>query len=69
LKREETIAVLRELISLDLVNPFLVSLHDTKGNFSLRFNGDCDLPQLRQFIRKRNLLMHEEKDYYEVFSS
>ena len=68
LKREEAIATLRELISLGLVNPSFASLDSINGNFSLMVDADCDLPQLRQFIRERNLLVHEERGYCVVFS-
>ena len=68
MKREEAIATLRELISLGLVNPSFASLDSIKGNFSLMIDADCDLPQLRQFIRERNLLVHKERGYCVVFS-
>ena len=69
LEREEAITVLRELISLGLANPSFVSLDNMNGNFSLMFDASCDLPQLRQFIRERNLLIHEERGYCVIFSS
>jgi hypothetical protein len=69
LEREEAIVILRELISRGLVNPSFVSLDNINGEFSLMFDADCDLPQLRQFIRERNLLIHEERGYCVVFSS
>ena len=69
MERDEAIAILRELISLGLVNPSFVSLDEINGNFSLMFDAHCDLPKLRQFIRERNLLTHEERGYWVVFSS
>jgi hypothetical protein len=63
LERSEAVALLKELIALNLALPFLVDLKPNKqGKFDLIFKGDCDFQALRQFIAEKKLMIVENKE-------
>jgi len=56
LERDEAISLLRELGSLGLVVPSMVSLEKNRsGRFSLVFKDHCDSKAMEQFVAKKHL--------------
>jgi len=70
LDRAEAVALLREMISLHLVQPSLISVEkNTRGGFSLIMKVDGDLQGIKRLIAKKNLAMEEDKKkgYFIIF--
>ena len=70
LNRAEAVALLKELISLNLIQPSLISVEkNASGGFSLIMKVDGDLQGMRQLIAEKNLAMEEdeEKGYCIIF--
>ena len=63
LERKEAIAVLKELLNLNLIEPSLVALNKIQGGFNLMFKADCNLPELKEFMVTKNLMINEEKGF------
>ena len=62
MKREEAVALLKELIMLNLAMPSVVDLErNNHGRFDLIINADCNLPALRQFIAEKKFVLVEDK--------
>lgn len=64
MERHEAIAVLKELICANLIQPTMVYLKQTKiGHYEIIIKGECDPVEVKQFITKKNLtmLVDEEK--------
>jgi hypothetical protein len=60
LERKEATDILREIISLGLAIPSLVSLEVNKqGKFSLEFNGDFNSQAIKDFVESRKLAFKE----------
>ena len=68
--RKEAVALLRELIILNLVLPSLVSLQENKhGKFDLVIKADCNSQSLIQFIAEKHLVLTlNKKNGYCVIS-
>lgn len=63
MERSEAVALLKELLVLNLALPSLVDLEPNKhGKFALILKGDYDTQALRQFIAERKLEMEENKE-------
>ena len=63
MERSEAVALLKELIVLNLALPSLVDLEPNKhGKFNLILKGDYDIQALRRFITERKLAMEENKE-------
>ena len=61
--RAEAVALLKELISLNLIQPSLISVEkNSSGGFSLIMKVDGDLQGIRQLIAEKNLAMEEDKE-------
>jgi hypothetical protein len=70
LDRAEAVALLKEIISLHLVQPSLISIEkNPRGGFSLIMKIDGDLQGIRKFIAKKNLAIEEDKKkgYFIIF--
>ncbi len=63
LDRQYAIAILRELLSLDLIHPSWVALNNTEGKFSLMLKADCSLLELKKFLQAKNLLIKEASGF------
>ena len=63
MERKEAIAMLKELLNLDLIEPYLVALNKIQGGFNLMFKADCNLPELKEFMATKNLVIYEEKGF------
>jgi len=66
LERKEAVALLKELITGDLAQPFLVSLNENKrGKFDLVVKDDCNIQAIRRFALGKNFHVEvdEEKGY------
>jgi hypothetical protein len=63
LDRAEAIALLKELISLNLVQPSLISVEkNSRGSFSLIMKVNGDLQGIRQLTAEKNLAMEEDTE-------
>ena len=70
LDRAEAVSLLKELISLHLVQPSLISIEkNNRGTFSLIMKVDGDLQGIRKLIAEKNLAIEEdeEKGYFIIF--
>ena len=68
--RAEAVALLKELISLRLIQPSLISVEkNAGGSFSLVLKVDGDLRGIRQLIAEKNLAIQEDKrkGYFIIF--
>ena len=60
--RAEAVALLRELINLNLAQPSFVSIEkDGNGKFCLRMKTDGDLMGIRVFLADKNLILYEDQ--------
>ena len=63
MKREETVALLRELGTHKLVSPIFVSIeHRLPDTYQLKIKGDYDLQAMKIFL-KNKFSIEENKDY------
>ena len=63
MKREETVTLLKELGTRQLVSPIVVSIeHRLPNNYQLKIRGDYDLPAMKIFLKNR-FSVEENKDY------
>jgi hypothetical protein len=63
LERSKAVALLKEMIVLNLVLPSIIDLEPNKhGKFDLILKGDCDTQSFRQFIAERKLELEENKE-------
>jgi hypothetical protein len=63
LDRQEAVALLKELITLNLALPTVVFLQENKrGKFDLVIKADCNSPQLTKFIAEKNFVLSENKE-------
>jgi hypothetical protein len=70
LDRAEAVALVKELISLHLVQPSLISIEkNTRGAFSLIMKIDGDLQGIKHLIAEKNLAIEEDKEkgYFIIF--
>jgi hypothetical protein len=69
LDRSEAIKLLKELVSLGLVLPALVSIEKNKlGAFSLIMKGDSNFQAMEQFVFAKNLAFKEEKGFFIIYT-
>ena len=54
LEREQTVALLKEIITLDLAQPTAVYVREIEGKFELVLKNDCG-PPLQNFIAEKGL--------------
>jgi hypothetical protein len=63
MKREESVALLKELGSNQLVRPIVVSIeHKLPDTYQLKIKGEYDLYAMKIFLKNR-FLVEENKDY------
>ena len=63
MKREESVALLKELGSNQLVRPIVVSIeHKLPDTYQLKIKGEYDLCAMKIFLKNR-FLVEENKDY------
>ena len=63
MKREETVALLRELGANQLVSPTVVSIeHGLTDTYQLKIKGDYDFQEMKIFL-KNKFTVGENKDY------
>ncbi len=63
LDRVEAVCLLRELITLGIVQPTIVSVEkNKKGTFSLTLKVDSNLPELRTFLICKKLELSEDTE-------
>jgi hypothetical protein len=70
LERKEAVALLKELVSLSLVEASFVVVKENKpGKFGLILKTDCNAPGLKQFIAERDLAIEDDKqkDYCIIY--
>ena len=61
LERQQAVALLKEIISLDLAQPTAVYVRKNKGKFELIMKVNC-APALQNFINQRGLMWRERQD-------
>jgi hypothetical protein len=61
LERHQTVALLKEIITLELAQPSAVYVRENKGKFELVMKFDCS-PDLQSFISERGLMWHVRED-------
>ena len=63
MKREESVALLKELGTNQLVRPIAVSIeHKLPDSYQLKIRGDYDLQAMKIFLKNR-FSVEENKDY------
>ena len=63
LDRAGAVALVKELISLHLVQPSLISIEkNTRGAFSLIMKVDGDIQGVKHLIAEKNLVIEEDKE-------
>ena len=64
LDRAEAVALLKELIALNMALPSYVTLNENKQNetFTLVLKGECDVKAMNKFIAGKNLAVKEDKE-------
>jgi hypothetical protein len=63
LLREEAVALLKEMLALNLVTPSFVELYENKhGKFDIKLSLDCDVASLKQFLAERSLTMKKDSE-------
>ena len=63
MKREESVALLKELGAKQLVSPIVVSIeHKLPDTYLLKIRGDYDLKAMKIFLKNR-FSVEENKDY------
>jgi hypothetical protein len=70
LDRKEAVALLKEMITLGLIQPSFVSVDRNKlGSFSLNFKANGDLPEIKAFLCDKGLLLSEdpERGTYSIY--
>ena len=61
--RKEAVALLKEMITLGLIQPSFVSVDRNKlGTFSLNFKADGNLPEIRAFLCDKGFLLSEDAE-------
>lgn len=61
MERAEAIGLLKELMTLRIVEPTFVSIEKNKqGNFSLTLKVNGNLPELKAFLNYRNFVFSED---------
>jgi hypothetical protein len=63
LNRAEAIALLKETVTLNLIQPSFVSVDKNKeGTFNVVMKVDGDLTQIRAFLPDKDLILSEDKE-------
>ena len=61
MERHQAVALLKEIITLELAQPSAVYIRENKGKFELVMKVDCS-PGLQNFIAKRGLMWRVRQD-------
>jgi hypothetical protein len=61
LERHQVVALLKEIIALDLAQQTAVYVRENKGKFELIIKDECN-PPLQNFIAEKGLKWKERKD-------
>ncbi len=61
MERQQAVALLKEIISLDLAQPTAVYVRKNKGKFELIMKDDCG-PPLQNFIAEKGLKWRTRND-------
>ncbi len=70
MQRSEAIALLKEIIEANLVQPSFIHVKGNQhGHYDLIIKGDCDAVEIRQLIAKKDLalLVEKEKDTCRIY--
>ena len=68
MKREEAVAILKELESEHLIQPSLVHLQRrTPDQYQLQMKGNFNCQEIDAFLRNRGFSCEENKDYLIIF--
>jgi hypothetical protein len=63
MKREESVALLKELGTRKIVSPIVVSIeHKLPDTYQLKIKGDYDLQAMKMFLKDK-FSVEENKDY------
>ena len=63
MNRNEAMALLKELIAHDLVEPSWVSIEERRSkHFQIQIKCDYNCKQIEQFVKKNNLIVEEDKE-------
>jgi hypothetical protein len=63
MKRENAVALVKELVANNLIQTNWLSIDRRKvDSYELRFRGDCERLELDTFLQNRNLAMEENKE-------
>jgi hypothetical protein len=63
MKREESVALLKELGAREIVSPIVVSIeHKLPDMYRLKIKGDYDIQAVKMFLKDK-FLVEENKDY------
>jgi hypothetical protein len=59
----QAMALLKELVALDLVDPEYVSMHKTNSNnFQIKIKCDYRKPQIEEYAKSQSLTIIEDKE-------
>jgi hypothetical protein len=63
LERAEAIALLKQILALNLALPSMVALNQNKkGAYDLVLRGDCDIQPIKEFAAEQNLAVKWDKE-------
>jgi hypothetical protein len=63
MRREQTVALVKELVANNLIRTNWLSIDRRKvDSYELRFRGDCQRHDVEVFLQNRNLAMEENKE-------
>ncbi len=63
MKREEAVALIKELVSNNLIEVSWLSIEERKANsYELRFKGDVNRYLIETYLEKHNLALQEIKE-------
>ena len=70
MKREEAVALLKELGSVSLIQPSLVLIEKRKPDrYQLQIRGDYNRQLIGIFLKKRNFSVEMSNDYLIIFKA
>ena len=68
MKREEAVALLKELEAKHLIQPSLVHIQQrTADQYQLQMKGDFSCQEIETFLKNRGFSCEENKDYLTIF--